>query len=54
MSLLVRVPLGTAAFIAWLGVAFGSYNPPPPDDDLGPSPDPVADFPLTGTSLYAA
>ncbi len=52
MSLLVRVPLGTAAFIAWLGVAFGSYNAPPPDDALGPSPDPVAEFPLTGTSLY--
>jgi hypothetical protein len=52
MSLLVRVPLGTAAFIAWLGVAFGSYNAPPPDDALGPSPDPVAEYPLTGTSLY--
>ena len=52
MSLLVRVPLGTAAFIAWLGVAFGSYNPPPPDDDLGPLPDPVAEMPLTGTFLY--
>ena len=52
MSFLVRVPLGTAAFIAWLGVAFGSYNAPPPDDALGPSPDPVAEFPLTGTSLY--
>jgi len=52
MSLLVRVPLGTAAFIAWLGVAFGSYNAPPPDDALGPLPDPVAEFPLTGTSLY--
>jgi hypothetical protein len=52
MSLLVRVPLGTAAFIAWLGVAFGSYKAPPPDDALGPSPDPVAEYPLTGTSLY--
>jgi len=52
MSLLVRVPLGTAAFIAWMGVAFGTYNPPPPDDELGPPPESVAEISLTGTSLY--
>lgn len=40
MSPLLRVPLGGAAFIAWMGLAFGSHTPAPPappDDDLGPA-----------------
>ena len=37
MSPLLRVPLSGAAFIAWMGLAFGSYTPPLPDDDLGPA-----------------
>ena len=50
VSILVRVPLGTAAFVAWMGVAFGAHKAPPPDDDLGPAP--VVGTPLTGTTLY--
>ena len=50
MSLMAKVPLGTAAFVVWMGVAFSSHAPPPPDDDLGPVP--VAGIGLTGTTLY--
>jgi hypothetical protein len=35
LSPLLRVPLGGAAFIAWMGLAFGSHTSPPPSDDLG-------------------
>jgi hypothetical protein len=40
LSPLLRLPLGGAAFIAWMGLAFGSSTPAPPappDDDLGPA-----------------
>jgi hypothetical protein len=40
LSPLLRLPLGGAAFIAWMGLAFGSNAaapPAPPDDDLGPA-----------------
>jgi len=50
VSLLVRVPLGAAAFVAWMGVAFSSHSPPPLPEDLGPAP--VAGISLTGTTLY--
>ena len=51
MSALLRVPLGSAAFIAWMGLAFGSSTPPLPDDDLGPAP--TASVSPRGTVLYA-
>ena len=50
MSLLVRAPLGGAAFIAWMGLAFGSHTSPPPDDDLGPAP--VAVVSPAGSLVY--
>ncbi len=50
MNTLVKAPLGGAAFIAWMGLAFGSYTPPPPDDDLGPAS--IAGIQLTATTLY--
>lgn len=37
MTPLLKVPLGAAGFVAWMGVAFGSHSPPPPDDGLGPA-----------------
>lgn len=50
MNSLVKVPLGAAAFVGWMGFAFGTHTPPPPDDSLGPAP--VSETSLTGTTLY--
>jgi len=50
VSIMARVPLGIAAFVVWMGVAFNSHTVPPPDDDLGPAP--VAGILLMGTTLY--
>ena len=50
MTALLKVPLGAAGFVAWMGVAFGSSTPPPPDDDLGPPP--VTSLAPSGSVLY--
>ena len=50
MSVVAKIPLGGAAFIAWMGLAFGSPAPRPVHDDLGPVP--ATSVSLTGTVLY--
>lgn len=50
MIALLKVPLGGAVFIAWMGLAFGSHAPARPDDDLAPPS--VNRVALTGTLVY--
>ena len=50
VTALLKVPLGAAGFVAWMGVAFGSTTPSPPVDDLGPPP--VTRLAPSGSVLY--
>ncbi|MDP2469832.1 MAG: BF3164 family lipoprotein [Candidatus Palauibacterales bacterium] len=50
MSTVLKVPLGAAGFLLWMGVAFGSHSPAIPAEELGPLP--IAPVSLSGELLY--